>query len=179
MTSKRNIDILPDEIFVNKIYFIRQQSVMIDSDLAELYGVSTGVLNQAIKRNINRFPEDFMFALNEVEFESLKSQIVISNRGGRRTPPNAFTEAGIAMLSGVLNSETAIKVNIRIIRIFIKMREFLFTNKDLLLKMEKLEKQVVNQGQSIRVVFDYLDQFMVEKETTRTKIGFRTKGDKK
>lgn len=110
--------------------------------LAELYGVETRSLNQAVRRNMERFPEDFMFHLNEEEFENWKSQIVISNSEimGLRKRPFAFTEQGVAMLSSVLNSSTAIKVNIQIIRIFTKMREMLLTNKDVLLKLEKLER---------------------------------------
>jgi hypothetical protein len=107
------LSVIPDEIVINKIYHIRSQKVMLDSDLAELYGVETRVLNQAINRNNDRFPEDFMFRLTETEWENLKSQFVISSWGGRRTLPYVFTEHGVLMLSNVLNSKRAIQVNIR------------------------------------------------------------------
>ncbi len=151
---------------------------MLDSDLAELYGVEVRVLNQAIKRNPNRFPEDFMFQLNTEEWQNLKSQFVTSSWGGKRKLPYVFTEQGVAMLSSVLNSEIAIKVNIRIIRIFTKMREMLMTNKDLLLRMEKVERGLANQGKSIEIVFDYLDQFINYQERPKQKIGFKQKHEK-
>ena len=125
--------LIPDEIVMNKIYLIRGQKIMLDEDLAKLYNVQTKVLNQAVKRNAFRFPEDFMFHLNKMEFENLKSQFVTSSWGGRRNLPFAFTELGVAMLSSVLNSETAIRVNIQIIRVFTRMREMLLTHKDILL----------------------------------------------
>ena len=127
MTKKQTLAILSDDIVVNKIYVIRNQKVMLDRDLAKLYGVETRVLNQAVKRNIDRFPEDFMFQLNSEELENWKSQIVISNREklGLRKPPFAFTEHGVLMLSSVLNSQQAIQVNIQIIRIFSRLRNLL------------------------------------------------------
>ena len=133
---------IPDERVMNKIYLIRSKKVMIDRDLAELYQVETRVLNQAIRRNIGRFPEDFMFQLTDKEFENWKSQIVISKseKMGLRKRPLAFTEQGVAMLSSVLNSETAIAVNIQIIRVFTRMRELLLTHKDILLQLEKLKR---------------------------------------
>ena len=131
---------IPDELVMNKIYFVRGQKIMLDRDLAELYGVETKVLNQAIKRNANRFPEDFMFQLTWTEFENLKSQIVTSSWGGVRKLPNAFTEQGVAMLSSVLKSETAIRVNIQIIRVFTRMREMIMKHKDILVQLEKMEK---------------------------------------
>ncbi|HLG41470.1 MAG TPA: ORF6N domain-containing protein [Chitinophagaceae bacterium] len=132
--------IIPDELVMSKIYLIRGQKVMLDSDLAELYGTETKVLNQSVKRNIDRFPGDFMFELTREEFEFLRSQIVTSKtgRGGARYLPMAFTEQGVAMLSSVLNSETAIRVNIQIIRIFTRMREMLLTHKDILQQLEKM-----------------------------------------
>ncbi len=119
--------LVPDEVVMTKIYFIREQKVMLDEDLAELYQVVTGRLNEQVKRNINRFPEDFMFQLNKNEFANLKSQNATSSWGGRRKLPFAFTEQGVAMLSSVLNSETAIRVNIQIIRVFLKLK-FLMAN---------------------------------------------------
>ena len=131
-----------DEIIVNKIYQVRQQKIMLDKDLAELYGVTTGNLNKAVKRNLKRFPDDVMFQLTDVEFKTLIFQTGISSWGGTRKMPFAFTEQGVAMLSGVLNSDRAIEVNIRIIRIFTKLREMLLTHKDILLKLEKIEKEL-------------------------------------
>lgn len=141
MTQKNNI--IPDEILLTKIYFIRGQKVMLDRDLAELYGVETRILKQAVKRNLTRFPEDFMFELTKEESENLRSQIVISsqNWGGSRYMPTAFTEQGITMLSCVLNSPKAIDVNIRIIRVFTRMREMILTHKDLLLEIEENPKK--------------------------------------
>src|SRR5690606_30812509 len=116
---------IPDEIITSKIYLIRGQKVMLDRDLAELYGVTTGNLNKAVGRNIKRFPDDFMFELDKEEFDNLRSQFDTSKWGGTRKPPKAFTEQGVAMLSGVLNSDRAIAVNIQIIRVFTKIREVL------------------------------------------------------
>lgn len=116
MPDKNSIPHIPDHILENKIYFLREQKVMIDTDLAELYGVETRILNQAVNRNKERFPEDFMFQLNKTEWDDLKSQIVISSHGGRRTLPYAFTEHGVLMLSSVLNSLKAIQVNIQVMR---------------------------------------------------------------
>jgi phage regulator Rha-like protein len=131
------------ETIAHKIYLIRGQKVMLDSDLAELYGVTTGVLVQAVKRNIQRFPLDFMFLLKDQEVAVLRSQIVISSlrHGGRRYNPYAFTEQGVAMLSSVLNSERAVEVNIQIIRVFVKLREMIAAHKDLAKKLEELEKK--------------------------------------
>ena len=129
--SKKSI--LPDEVIINKIYLIRGQKVMLDKDLAEMYGIEVRVLNQSVKRNIDRFPKDFIFTLTQKEFQILKSQFVISSWGGSRKFPTAFTEQGVAMLSGVLNSAVAVQVHIQIIRIFTKMKEMLLTNKDILL----------------------------------------------
>lgn len=141
--------VIADEVIISKIYFIRSQKVMLDSDLAELYRVETKTFNQAVKRNLNRFPGDFMFQLTEQEFENLRSQNVTSSWGGRRYAPNVFTEQGVAMLSSILNSGIAIEVNIRIIRIFTRLREILLTNKDILLKLEQLEKKILKQDGKI------------------------------
>jgi hypothetical protein len=134
---------IADEVVMNKIYQIRGYKVMLDMDLAELYRVETKQLKRAVKRNIDRFPEDFMFELNDQEFENLRSQFGASSWGGVRYAPMAFTEQGVAMLSSVLNSKQAIAVNIQIIRVFTKMRQMLMTNKDILLKLEKLERKAV------------------------------------
>jgi len=171
--------VIPEEVVVNKIYLIRDKKVMIDRDLAHLYGVETRVLNQSVKRNHARFPADFMFRMSLREFDDWKSQIVISNneRMGLRKPPIVFTEQGVAMLSSVLNSDRAIKVNIQIIRIFTKMRQMLMTHKDLLLKMNELESKISNHDKSIAQIFTYLKQLIQEESEPRTKIGFKQKGN--
>ncbi len=170
--KKEIATLIPDEAVTSKIYLIRGQKVMLDKDLAEMYQVETRILNQAVKRNPDRFPEDFMFQLNETEFENLKSQIVISRWGGIRKSPFAFTEQGVAMLSSVLNSAVAIKVNIQIIRIFTRMREMLMTNKDILLKLEKMEKDVTENKEDIAVIFKALKQLLNPPQPKRRKIGF-------
>jgi hypothetical protein len=170
---------------INKIYLIRGQKVMLDRDLAELYSVETRVLNQAVRRNKGRFPEDFMFQLAEAEFKDLISQNVTSSWGGIRKPPLAFTEQGVAMLSSVLNSETAIEVNIQIIRIFTRMRELLLTHKDILIKLERMEKKMIKQGgklqkddRDIRLIFEYLKQLLNPPVEPRPCIGFRRAEEK-
>lgn len=166
---------LPDEVVMNRIYLIRGQKVMLDRDLAEMYGVETRILNQAVKRNIERFPKDFMFQLSHKEFENWKSQIVISSaeKMGLRKLPFAFTEQGVAMLSSVLNSKVAVQVNIQIIRIFTKMREMLLTNKDILLKLERLEKDVTANKQDIANIFEALKQLLTPPAEKRIRIGFK------
>jgi len=171
-----------EQKILNKIYVIRGEKVMLDRDLAQLYNVETRVLNQSIKRNINRFPKDFMFQLSEKEFKNLISQNVISSWGGTRKFPYAFTEQGVAMLSSVLNSETAIEVNIRIIRVFTKMRAFALTHNEILMQLAKLEKEVSSNNRNtesnskdIENIFMVLKE-LLEKEskpTPRNKIGFK------
>lgn len=155
-----------------KIYLIRGQKVMLDWDLAELYGVETKVLNQAVKRNNDRFPDDFMFELTMEEFNSLRSQFVTSKkgRGGRRYIPIAFTEQGVAMLSSVLNSERAIHVNIQIMRTFTKLRELFATHKDLEKKIEEMEKKY---DQQFRAVFDAIKALLSAPKSKAKKIGFK------
>jgi len=149
---------------------IRGQKVMLDADLAGLYGVSTKRLNEQVARNRERFPADFMFQLTAAEFEDLRSQIVISNgRGGRRTPPYAFTEQGVAMLSSVLHSPRAIQVNIEIMRAFVRMREIVATHRDLARKLDALEKKYDGQ---FRVVFEAIRQLMTEDAKPKRRIGF-------
>ncbi len=166
-----------EEKIISKIYFIRNKKVMIDRDLANLYGVETRVLNQAVKRNISRFPDDFMLQLTKAEFENWKSQIVISNseRMGLRKAPMAFTEQGIAMLSSVLNSDQAIQVNIQIMRIFTKVREMLADTMNLRLEIEEIKKKLSNQDKNIELVFSYLDELISQKEnqTERRLIGYK------
>lgn len=166
-----------DEIIMSKIYVIRGQKVMLDRDLAELYGVETKVLKQSVKRNIGRFPQDFMFELTKVELENWRSQFVTSNsdKMGLRYLPYVFTEQGVAMLSSVLNSEKAIMVNIRIIRIFTKIRQMLLDNTEMRLIIEELRKKTENNTKNIEVVFQYLDELLEkqEKQTPRPQIGYK------
>ncbi|MBI3582476.1 MAG: ORF6N domain-containing protein [Nitrospinae bacterium] len=162
--------IVQQEVIERKIYMIRGHKIMLSTDLAELYEVETRVLVQAVKRNIDRFPSDFMFQLNEIEFENLKSQIVTSSWGGmRRANPYAFTEQGVAMLSSVLHSKRAIQVNIAIMKAFVKLREMLAAHKDLARKLNQMEKKY---DAKFRVVFDAIRQLMTPTESKRQKIGF-------
>ncbi len=185
--NKTTSDLLiPDEIILNKIYFIRGQKVMLDEDLAKLYGVETRRLNEQVKRNAGRFPHDFMFQLSSDEYNCLMSQFAISNdqktktrRGGRRKLPYVFTEHGVLMLSSVLNNERAINVNIRIMRLYIKLREILITNKDILLKLEQLEKQTGNNTNDIAMIFKVLKQLVTPIKTTRESIGFKLPAKRK
>jgi len=133
MKNQKNLSAIPEETIISKIYQIRGQKVMIDRDLAELYGLATKALKQAVKRKIERFPEDFMFVMTDDEFQNWRSQFVTSNseRMGLRYSPFCFTEQGVTMLSCVLNSKKAIETNIRIIRVFTKMREMLLTHQDI------------------------------------------------
>jgi hypothetical protein len=154
-----------------RIFFLRGQKVMLSLHLAELYGVETRVLVQAVKRNAARFPNDFMFQLSRKEFENLKSQIVISSWGGiRRSTPYAFTEQGVAMLSSVLGSKRAIQVNIQIMRTFVRLRELLASHAELSRKLDALEKKYDAQ---FRVVFDAIRELMAPPEAKRRQIGFR------
>lgn len=166
---------IPQEVILSKIYRIRGQKVMLDRDLAKLYGVETKVLKQAVRRNLHRFPEDFMFEMTKEEFQNWRSQFVTSKseKMGLRFTPFCFTEQGVTMLSCVLNSQRAIDVNIRIIRTFSKMREMLLTNKDLLLEMEDIRKKVTGQDEKIEIIFNYLKQFLETRKNPRTKIGFK------
>ncbi len=166
---------IPEEVVMNKIYLIRGEKVMIDRDLAELYGVETKRLKEAVRRNAYRFPEDFMFEMTKEELQDWRTQIASSNSDklGLRHPPFCFTEQGVAQLSSVLNSERAISVNIQIIRSFTKMRKMLLTNKDLLIEMEEIRKKVTGQDEKIELIFNYLKQFITEQEVPRKRIGFK------
>ncbi len=167
--SERNV--------INKICKIRGFNVMLDRDLADLYGVETKYLKRQVRRNIERFPKDFMFEITKEEFEILRSQIDTSSWGGTRYMPMAFTEQGVSMLSSVLNSKTAIQVNIQIIRIFTQMREMLLTHKDLLLELEEIKKRISSQDERIDMVFDYLTKFITQEENKEPirKVGFKRK----
>lgn len=175
------MDMLPNENQVlAKIYLIRDQKVMIDEDLAELYQVETKRLNEQVKRNRERFPKDFMFQLSEEELQNLKSQFATSRWGGRRTLPYAFTEHGVLMLSSVLNNQTAIQVNIQIMRVYTKMREVILSQKDVLLKLESLEKNLIHnnrviskQDHDIELIFETLRQLINPAYPKRNKIGYK------
>lgn len=157
---------LPDELVLSKIHTIRGHKVMLDSDLAELYGVPTKALKQQVKRNMENFPEDFMFELSDEEFTNLRSQNVTSSHGGARYVPMAFTEHGVLMLSSVLKSGQARQVNIQIMRLFVRMRELLVNNKELMLELEKIRGTMSHHGRDIKVIFKHLRQ-MKEEEKNR------------
>jgi hypothetical protein len=165
-----------DQEIAEKIYLIRGHKVMLDNDLAEMYGVETKRLIEQVNRNLLRFPAEFMFRLTDEEFEVLRSQIATSKRGGRRYAPYAFTEHGILMLSSVLNSKQAITMSIKIIEVFVKFREMLITQKDLLLKFEQLEKLVVQHDDDIQYIFQALKQLIYQKNEPREPVGFKLKG---
>lgn len=148
------------EVVAAKILMVRGKKVMLDKDLAQMYGVTTGALNQAVKRNQGRFPGDFMFQLREDEFLSLISQFVISKRGGTRKLPYVFTEQGVAMLSSVLNSERAIQVNIAIMRAFVKLREVLLTHKELAQKLGELEQKYQLHEKDIQLIFEAIKKLL-------------------
>jgi hypothetical protein len=164
--------IITDKKILSSIHLVRDQKIMLAADLAFLYGVDTKVLNQSVKRHLKRFPADFMFYLTREEFDHLRSQIVTSSWGGARYLPMAFTEQGVAMLSSILNSDRAIEVNIRIIRLFTRMRELLLTQKDILLKLEQLETQTGKQDKDIQLIFRYLKQLLHAPQPPRRKIDF-------
>ncbi|MCX6252014.1 MAG: ORF6N domain-containing protein [Bacteroidetes bacterium] len=150
---------LPDERIISKIYRIRGHKVMLDSDLALLYGVTTSNLNKAVQRNSKRFPEDFMFQLTKQEFETLMFQFGTSSWGGRRKLSYVFTELGVAMLSSVLRSDRAVMVNIQIMRVFAKIRHLLESHQDILKTLEEIQKKDIEQDQQILLIFEYLKQF--------------------
>lgn len=172
--NKTKSIVVPDEAVMNKIYLIREQKVMLDRDLAELYGVDTKVLKQAVRRNILRFPEDFMFEMGKVELENWRSQFVTSKKDlkGLRYMPFCFTEQGVTMLSCILNSERAIHVNIQIIRIYTRIREMLLLHKDVSLLVEQVEKKLLKQDEKIELLFNYLSKFIEKDETPRKAIGY-------
>jgi hypothetical protein len=166
--------LIPDDIISSKIYLIRKQKVMLDKDLSELYAVETKQLKRQVRRNLERFPQDFMFELSQEEFDNLRSQFGTSSWGGSRYVPMAFTEQGVAMLSSVLNSPTAIKVNIQIIRVFTKIREMLTDTLSMKLEIEEIKKKLSNHTKNIELVFNYLDELIDKKENSepRKKIGY-------
>jgi hypothetical protein len=175
---KNTKNVISLQSITNSILFIRGQKVMLDTDLANLYEVETRILTRALKRNLERFPEDFMFQLSEEEYENLRSQFGISSQwGGRRFPPYAFTEQGVAMLSSVLRSDRAVQVNIEIMRTFVKLREMLSNNKDLVGKLNKLEMKYDEQ---FKIVFDAIRQLMSTDDIKKKRpIGFAPWPDNK
>jgi len=171
---------VPDETVLNKIYLIRGEKVMLDRDLAELYGVETKYLKRQVRRNENRFPEDFMFQLDDEEFREWRSQFVTSNSPdvmGLRHAPFAFTEQGVAQLSSVLNSDRAIAVNIQIIRLFTRMRKLILNNSEILAQLDQMRQRMAGQDERIDLVFEYLQQLEQAKQQhidqqNRKKIGY-------
>lgn len=181
MATKETAVVIPDEVIMQKIYYIRNQKVMLDSDLAELYGTQTKVLKQAVKRNIERFPQHYMFELTEKENEVLKSQFATSKRGEHsKYLPYVFTEHGVLQLSNVLKSKRAIEVSIKIINVFVQLREILANNTELRLEVEKIKRKLDNQDKNMEVVFRYLDELLEKKENTkpRIQIGYTIKKKK-
>ena len=176
MAIENSGSFIPDERIVDKIYLIREQKVMLDRDLAELYGVETKRLKEAVKRNLFRFPEDFMFELTKEEFENWRSQFATSNsdKMGLRYSPMVFTEHGVLMLSSVLNSKQAISVNIQIMRIFTRIRQMLSDSQSMKMEIEEIKKKLQNQDKNIELVFNYLDELITKQEDTthRKRIGF-------
>ena len=171
-------DIIPSERIARLIFVFREQKVMLDSGFTTLYGVSTGHLNRAVKRNPDRFPPDFMFQLSLEEVHSLKCQFGISkpSRGGRRrSRPFVFTEQGVAMLSSVLQSERAVKINIAIMRAFVKLRETLETNRELARKFSELEQRVGKHDEEIFAILEAIRQLMAPREKPRREIGFHVR----
>lgn len=187
MATKKHVvaDFSQPRHLERQVYIIRGQKVMFDADLAALYGIPTERLNEAVKRNLNRFPEDFRFQLNAAETCALRSQIAISNknssinsmkeRGGRRYHPYVFTEHGVAMLSSVLRSERAVEMNIHIIRTFIRLREILATHKDLAVRMEKLEARQQRHGSIIEILVEEIKSIKATPPPAKRRIGFLVK----
>ncbi len=166
--------IIPDEVIVGKIYHIRKQKVMLDRDLAELYDIKAIRLREQVKRNIDRFPEKFMFQLTEKEVDLMVSQKAIPSRqhlGG--TLPYVFSEHGVLQLSNILKSVRAVQVSITIIDIFIKMREMLLTHSDILLQLEQMRKSIDSQEDRVDMIYNYLNQFIEQSKKTRNEIGFK------
>lgn len=177
MTENKDNILIPDEIIMNQIYYIRGHKVMLDTDLAALYEVETKQLKRQVKRNIDRFPEDFMFELGNEEQKILRSQFG-TLKHGKHSKYNmmVFTEQGVSMLSSVLNSKRAIRVNIQIIRIFTRIRQMLTDNTDIRLEIEKIKNKLDNQDKNLEIVFRYLDELLEKQERPnlpRKGIGFK------
>jgi hypothetical protein len=165
--------LIPVEIIEQRIFFLRKQKILLDKDLASLYGVQTRDLNKAVKRNIERFPDDFMFQLTKEEFQGLMFHFGTSKKGGTRKLPYAFTEQGVAMLSSVLHSSRAIQVNIIIMRVFVKIRQIFIKHKDLELKLMDLENKVEKHDIAIQSIFEVIRQLVTPPEKPKRPIGFR------
>jgi hypothetical protein len=183
MNSKANGIVIAEEVIISKIYNLRGKRVMLSQDLAELYEVETRLLNQQVKRNVSRFPERYMFQLTKDEYDRLRSQNVTLKRGQHvKYLPYAFTEHGILMLSSVLNSERAEKVNMLIIDTFVKLRELMFMHKDVVHQLEQVQNKLTEHDNQIMVIFEYLKQLEAAKQKkleqkNRKRIGFRTPGN--
>lgn len=171
-------NIIPEEVLVSKIYVLREQKIMLDRDLAELYGVKSIRLREQVKRNQVRFPDNFMFQLTDEEAEYMVSQNAIPSKqalGGAL--PYAFTEYGILMLSNVLKSDRAIQMSIRIIEVFVKLREMLLLHKDIKLLVEQIEKKLIKQDEKIELLFNYLSKFIEKDSVPRTRLGYKPGAD--
>lgn len=179
MKEPENTIQVSENFIASKIFIIRDRKVMLDRDLAALYNVETKALKQAVRRNKDRFPEDFMFELNNQEFTILRSQFVTSRWGGARYTPMAFTEQGVAMLSSVLNSKMAIQVNIQIMRVFTQMREVLTDNLNLKLDIEDIKRRIESQDKNIELVFSYLDELIEKQESRKSRrpIGYKRQSE--
>lgn len=168
------VSIIPQEVLINKIYFLRNEKVMIDRDLAVLYGVKAIRLREQVKRNLTKFPIHFMFQLTEKEVEIMVSQNAIPSKGHLGgTLPYVFTEHGVLMLANILKSEQAIQVSIRIIELFVKLREMLVSHTELKLEIEKIKKKIDNHDKNIEIVFSYFEELLEKKEKPRKKVGFK------
>jgi hypothetical protein len=177
MNKKQILTAIPEEIILSKIYLIRNVKVMLDHDLATLYGTETKQLKRAVKRNIMRFPDDFMFELTKEEVQNLRCHSGTSRWGGMRYFPMAFTEQGVAMLSSILNSDHAIIVNIQIIRVYTRLREMLLTHNDMLAKLDQFEKQILTNSEDIQLIFKALKQFLDQPKEPRRQIGYTRKSE--
>ena len=182
MAKSDNRTLIPDEVIMKKIFMIRGSKVMMDRDLADLYEIETKQLKRAVRRNISRFPQDFMFELSPKEFNNLRSQFGTSSWGGAKYKPMAFFEHGVIMLASVLNSERAIQVNIQIVRIFTKMRKMLASHEVLLSKLEKIASQLAKHDNQFLVIFEYLEKLEQEKhqmldQRNRKRVGYKRKDE--
>jgi hypothetical protein len=166
-------DLIPQEIIEQKIFMIRRHRVMLDKDLAVLYGITTGNLNKAVSRNLDRFPDDFMFRLTKEEYNRLIFHFGTSSWGGTRKMPRAFTEQGVAMLSSVLRSKRSVQMNIAIMRTFVKLRRILSTHKELANKLAQLERKIEKHDEEICAIFEAIRQLMAPPEKTKRRIGFK------
>lgn len=173
MGKQKAIASKADDAIINKIYLVRGEKVMLDSDLAELFEVETKQLKRQVNRNLDRFPESFMFELNKQEADDLRSQIGTSSWGGSRYLPYVFTEYGVLQLSNVLRSERATQMSIRIIEVFVRMRQLLLAHKDIAIKLEKMERSLSENTSDIQTLFQYLKELLAEKPEPRVKIGFK------